>query len=109
MFEISLNFFSGFKNLGQDISHAELFLRFQQGSYKWLLSFSRKNSHFEDKSLAERFLCSPETLVYHPVPVTIKGEISLPCFHISIRKIIHDPEREDLSQRHLVITEVPCS
>lgn len=107
VFKILLNFSSGLIYLVQDISHAHLFLRFQQGSCKRLPSFSRENSHCKDNSLAERFLCSPVTLVHHSVPGTIKGETSLPGFHISIKKNICDPE--DLSQRHLVITEVLCS
>lgn len=76
MFKIWLNFSSGLVYLVQDISHAHLFLRFQQGSFKRLPSFSRKNSHCKDKSLAERFLCSPENLVHHSIPGTIKGLVS---------------------------------
>lgn len=76
MFKILLNFSSGLIYLVQDISHAHLFLRFQQGSCKRLPSFSRKDSHCKDKSLAERLLCSPENLVYHSVPGTIKGLVS---------------------------------
>lgn len=107
LFKILLNFSSDLICLVQGISHAHLFLRFQQGSCKRLPSFWRKSWQHKDKSLAERFLRSPVTLVHHSVPGTIKGETSFPGFHTSIKKNIHDPP--DLSQGHLVITEVPRS
>lgn len=80
-------------------------LGFSKAAVRGYLHFQGK-IHTLSTSLAVRFLCSPENLVHHSVPGTIKGETSLPGFHISIKKIIHDPE--DLSQRHLVITEAPC-
>lgn len=79
-------------------------LGFSKAAVRGYLCFQRK---VHTVRTTERFLCSPETLVHHSLPGSIKGETSLPGFHISIKKIICDPE--DLSQRHLVITEVPHS
>lgn len=55
MFKILLDFSSGLIYPVQDISHAHLFLRFQQGGSKRLPSFSRKNSHGKHKSWQRGF------------------------------------------------------